>query len=537
MEPEMRYYDPFIKPLLDKPGSTYRHTQLTGAHAREYWNNYRKALDDPELVGDRPALDRHDPKLRKIDTDTLLIGNLWRRYKITHVANYADPAPLILQHMTYAAMTNEIFQRRGLVRMLWWAPEGLKSTALPNTVRGRKAFDAALSLGAKVTEVAGVKRVETTPMAHKSESARAPEMNTFIQNRVKREMAERGHKLPPGREQPLESPSVKGDEDPHVHNSILKITCKTVGDVEKAITELRNHAQHLRELLPKLRRGKGMAEDHNAEALDKIIQDNMRYEQAYQGLMSRSGTWQLHCSLEVRTRMMLILDMDARLVNVEANYAAVAEQFPKAKGLSACREKVMKLNEDITDAMQELCGAFSQNRISHMLDDIISVEATPPMMQRDRRAYEPLQAHIHEFWPHHGLTLLDVVPHEHDLSSPGIASRVDGARACQDLLRHMFSMAAHSVPSALERVAPNAAQDLIPLAPAVTDARKGGRMDPNKLMVRNLSQEMIQQLVLAFLDWPFKPSRGELALASGASEKGGVPDEGDEDDEVRGGDE
>ncbi|KAM0716013.1 hypothetical protein Q7P37_008527 [Cladosporium fusiforme] len=530
MEPEMRYYDPFIKPLLEKPGSTYRHTTLTGAHAREYWDNYRKALDDPELVSDRPALDRDDPKLRKLDTDVLLTGNLWRRYDITHKTNYAEHTQLILQHMTYAAMTNEIFQRSGLVRMLWWAPDSVKSQVFATNVRSRKTFDTALTMGATVTEVAGVERLEATKLQGKEQVKRVPEMDLSVQARVEREMAARGHEMPELREQVLDTWPAHGIIDPHVQNNIFNITCKTTEDLNTLLLDVRNHMLLLqKKVLPNIKRRR--INGHTPESLNRIIKDTVRHEQCYTGVMNRPQDPNLWCSPEVRTRAIVIMDLHCRIINLEANYAAVAESNPKDPSIPTFHKSITELNNYNSKMLEDFTGVSGRDSINLLLDDVISCEASPPTLERDRRPYEPLQAHSHEFWPNFDLTLLDLTPHERDLSSPGISSRVDGARDCQELLRHFLASPAVTAAAALDRLAPNGAQDLIPMAPAMSDARKGGRLDPTKVTVRMLTREMIDQLILAFLEWPFKPTRMELALARGAGEPVAVrEDDGDDED-------
>lgn len=526
MEPEMRYYDPFIKPLLDKPGSTYRHTQLVGAHAREYWDNYRKLLDDPDLVPDRPALDKSDPKLRKIDTDFLLTGNLWRNYEIVHKSNYTTHTQLLLQHMTYAALTNEIFQRSGLVRMLWWCSEAAKTHVFANNVRSRRTFDTALTMGADVTEVAGVERLEANEAQARTEGKRLPDMDSSILARVKRDMAGRGQEIPSHREMSLGNRQVKVDDDSYIHNSICNITCKTTDDLNAAILDLRNHIKVLEKILPKLKKSK--KNGHTQESLAKAIKDTVRYQQSYHSVMSRSKDIALITSEEVRTRMILILDLHLRLINLEANYAAVAESTPNDSTLAARHDEIREVDATCKELIDQYVGAHAERSLGVLIDDLASFDASPPTLQRDRRPYEPLQAHEHEFWPNSKATLLDIMPHERDLSAPDIASRIEGARTCQELLRHLFTTPAATVPASLDRLAPNAAQDLIPMAPAITDARKGGRMDPNKVTVRMLSQEMIEQLVVAFLEWPFRPTTLQMALASAGEGQGEAEEVGED---------
>ena len=127
-------------------------------------------------------------------------------------------------------------------------------------------------------------------------------------------------------------------------------------------------------------------------------------------------------------------------------------------------------------------------------------ESQPSTLHRDRRPYEPLQIQADEIWPQYELTLLDIVPSPRDLSAPGIADRREGTKLCQELLKHLYNSPKLPVPVALDRIAPNAAQDLIPEIPTITDARRGGRLDVSKMSVRMLTPEMVEELVKAFLE-------------------------------------
>ena len=94
-----------------------------------------------------------------------------------------------------------------------------------------------------------------------------------------------------------------------------------------------------------------------------------------------------------------------------------------------------------------------------------------------------------------------------------VASQSESAKVVQQLLKHLYIGVSLSVVHQLNRVAPNAGNDLPRLVPEITDARKGGRLDPVKVVVRMLSEEMIEGLCKAFLEWPFRPAMWQLALA------------------------
>lgn len=526
MEPEMRYYDRFLHPLLDKPGSTYRHSTLCGAHARSYWDNYKELLDDVTMVPDRPQLEVDDPKLRQLDTSILFTGNLWRKYPIQHMTRYVDHSTLILQHMTYAALTNAIFQRGGLVRMLWWAPDATKTYIFPANVRGKRGYDMNLQMGASITEVAGVSHLETSLRPSKMDSPRAPEMDAFVAGRVKREMAERRQVIPRGRKHPMALKPTTEEDDAHAHDSFFKTTCTTTDDLVLAIGEYREHLVATATVLESMRSRK--ASDNKSDLIKNLYERHVRYQQSKDAVRSRSKeykTFFTSCASEFRA--VVSMDTQLRLLNLEANYAAVSENNPDPKTLSALREKILSLNKSCDAWLEEHFSDSMTKKIHTLLDDLISLEAQPPIIPRDRRPYEPLRARSHEFWPQYDLTLLDLTPRLADLSSPGVADKVESAKACQEVIKIIYSSPALSLTTALERVAPNAANDLLPLVPEIMDARKGGRMDPGRMSVRMLSQEMMEGLIRAFMDWPFRPSSVDLALAQGEGETLGGDEDGD----------
>lgn len=520
MEPEMRYYDSFIKPLLDKPDSTYRHTKLVGAHAREYWDNYHTLLDDKDLVPDRPTRRADDPRLRKLDTSCLLTGNLWRRYPIQHRTAYSDHTALLLMHMSFAALTNSIFQRSGLVRQLWWAPDSAKVAVCPSTARAKKSFDLAVSMGATMTEVAGIACVETAKR-HKVESPRAASIDASVLGVVQRSMEKQGLTMPEGRQMQRALEAPPADEDIYTQDNIYATTCTTVRDLTAAVRSYTKHVETIKGLMPSLRSKKANAHG--------FVTKHVRYQQCID-LISHRSDYVFHNTEIGVARATIVLDMYARLLNLEANYAAVRDTKPKPEALLPLQDEIIALEKTVNEFIEAKLGNMLRGALKTVLDDLVTASAQPYLLQRDRRQYEPLQAHPHEFWPQYDVCLIDVMPKTTDLSAPDIANRVEGAKVSQALIKELFNTPKSALSVALDRVAPNAAQDLIPEVPELTDARKGGRLNPGSMTVRMLTPEMIEGLVRAFLEWPFRPSLVEMTLAQGdgvglGGEEGEVEDE------------
>lgn len=517
MEPEMSYYDAFVKPLLDQPGSTYRHTTLSGAHPRAYWDNYKLIFEDKDLVG-QPALPLDDPKLREINTNILLTGNLWRRYPIQHRASYVDASTLLLQHMTYAALTNDIFHRCGLVRQLWWAPDEKKQNFLPTSVRGKRSYDSGLAMGGSITEVAGVSRAESLQRAAAAETPRSAKMDAVVLGRVEHRMAEKGMEIPPGREMPKAMEAIKVEDDIHATDSIMATSCTTIDELRAAVEKFDTWLEFLQvEMVKDKLDAKGVRTMPTAERVEELLKKYLRYRQSVDVVESRRPWSSDFVANNMQyLRVVVLKDMEARLINLEAEYAAVRDTNPDPEALAACRDSIIASGKIVAHLNLRILSERRYRFARALTDDLISVEAQASNIHRDRRPYEPLQAKNEEFWPQYGLTLLDIMPDTRDLSAPGISDRREGTKVCQELLKYLFHSPKMPVTVALERVAPNAAQDLIPDVPAITDVRRGGRLNPGVLPVRMLTPEMVEGLVKAFLEWPFRPTLVELALAEDA---------------------
>lgn len=526
MEPEMLYYDAFMKPLLDQPGSTYRHTTLVGSHPREYWDNYRQIFEDKDLVG-QPALHHDDPKLREINTNILLTGNLWRKYPIQHKSSYVDSSTLLLQHMTWTALTNDIFHQSGLVRQLWWVPDEKKRSIFPTAVRGKRGYDSGLTMGASITEVAGISRIESCKRAANAESPRSAKMDAVMLGRVEHRMAENGLEIPPGRKMPKVMEAIKVEDDVHTTDSIMTTSCTTITKLKAAIKKFDTWLKNLQVQMVKDQldgRAKTMP---SPERIEELLKKYVRYRQSIDAVESRRPfSIDFIANSAQYVRVVVIKDMEARLINLEAEYAAVRDKDPDPEALAACRDAILASGKLVAHLNLKVLGERRRDNSGALIDDILSAESRPSTIHRDRRPYEPLQARAEEFWPQYELALLDITPDTRDLSAPGIANRREGTKICQELLKYLFHSPKMPVTVALERIAPNAAQDLIPEVPAITDARRGGRLDPGTMSVRMLTPEMVEGLVKAFLEWPFRPSTVELALAQDA----GVAQEDDETD-------
>ena len=500
MEPEERYIEPYVKPLLDQPGSTYRHTYLAGAHSKRYWDSYRQLYEDPSLLPPRPALPAGDPKLRQLDTSLLVIGNLERSYDNRRT----DTASLLLHQMPYNALSNELFQRSGLVRMLWWIPERLKHHVLPRSPFLRSPFSQGIEMGAEPTEVAGVKSVQDLQDAHAHSRRRAAIYNRMAIDDVAKRMQAAGMSAPKGREL-LGVDHDKGVEvTEDSHKSPLHPTATTIAELEADISKVKDRLARIQECCHN-RRLRGAAKLLETLEYPQCIPMLERYIEKSKLPLDRGP---------------LLMDLSLRILNLEASYKdledSTASDTTSRSALEALKPAILHLD----DATQDFATFFSHHQgeaLHDLNEEQLAFYTTPPLTPFSRRAYEPLKLSEKDFFPpSNNLALLDLTPKTRDLSVPDLADSREGVRVCAEMLRALYATRNRGVVDALNGFAVNAGNDLVPMVPAISDVRRGGRLNPNRVRAKMLSEEMVEGLVKAFFEWPFRPQTWELSVVDAA---------------------
>jgi mitochondrial transcription factor 1 len=523
MEPDTRYVETFIRPLLDAPGSTYRHTTLTGAHPRSYWSSYLQLQQDPALFPSRPALPVGDPKRRQLDTSVLVIGNLARRYNARRVRQKVEFVPLILRQMANAAMTNGLLHQAGLVRMLWWVPDHFKAQTISASFLNRGALTLNIDAGAQLAEVAGVEPLERIIDATRSNwtmRKRLVSAEVASDNATWARMRESGLSVPKGREiLPRASAALNPEVDAV---SPFQNADREPAELEQAIKVLQERIKDLSTSMFMKPKRPGQKE------IVKAVND-LKYPQSI--IIGRDGATKAK-NLRVREiRVCVAVDLVLQVLNLEANLKNLEDRQVDGSTTQQLTEKLVLLDQTVDQNIVETLTPDSIGEIADLVDHQVSSFTTPPLLSIDRRPYMALKAEETDFWPRNGLALLDMTPHPTDFSVPDLANNNEGAKLCAELLKHLMSHKTKSLKWALDLIAPNAGRDLTAAVPEIRDARFGGRLNPEKVRVRMLNEAMLRGLARAYMEWPFKPESWELALTSGESEMFGSISESEEKEE------
>ncbi|KAF2717361.1 S-adenosyl-L-methionine-dependent methyltransferase [Polychaeton citri CBS 116435] len=515
MEPEIKY-KPFLERLVDKQDSAYRLTELSGANSTQYWNNYRTIFRDPDLwPGSIESLPLDDPKRREVNPEILLTGNLQRRYPTISTKDLERLPFLVLSHMAYGAFTNELIHRYGRVRQLWWVPSQIKAALFAHEAgdHALSTWSTGISLSTQITEVAGSNMLErpkeTLPRFRRRNVLQTRMSYDLVQQR----MEEQHMQMPNGRSMiPLNErrdlSRIKIDPESPLSTHLCKL-----GDLDREVEA----AVARFDKMKTLPRSTSNAKDKNlwAELSETIVFPQL--EGHLIPMRERNMAASAYLSLSVKADLML------RIIRLEANYDAYNAANPGHPN-GDIRDVIVQLNKDYMQWIYEETPA-TQAMIE---DKIVAAEIhswlPSPMFSQDRRRYEAFRISDKEVYPRVPMMLLDCLPTNRNMDIPDLAEPHEVVTVMRMIVSVLYESTMSRVPAALDRLAPGAAQDLIPMAPDLTDPTKGGRWDPNSMRVKHLTIDMIEQLVKAWFEWPFRPPTEEL-MGMGNSEEADIDEE------------
>ena len=510
MEPDRKYYEPFIKPLLHGQDSTYKHTKLSGGHPTEYWSTYNKIFND-ELLPKREPLESNDARLRQNDTSLLFTGNLYRKYADTkQTENAVQYSTMIFNHMAQAAQANNMFHAFGLVRMLFWVPEDTMYRVHATRLSERKGLNLPLELSVDTIKITGTDEILTHPKSRQSTGLPRPSrIEDKSSDRTVKEMHEHQIEIP-------------ADRQCEGHKSALERRHMSIthGDSDArnpSLSELDDAILFIGRELDIIAKLTG-----TYKAMRVPLTKKKAYPTPYALPKDMSPVLlQSH-----KNRAGPFVDLTFRQRQAEMDYALLAPTL-KESDRECRKESLLKTAAQLRTLMATVFEPLRRLAVSDYIEEMIGLEYNPPLIPHDRRPYESLVARAQEFYPAQLLCLIDAFPRSQNLASD-ITSAVEGNQVSRDLAKHLMAKSRNSLPEALDRIAPNAARDLIAATPILRDPLRGGRLDPKDLPVRMLTRDMFHALVVSFLEWPFRPSTAELA-DTGEAQSDHVDEEDDDE--------
>lgn len=449
MEPDEALYAPFLESLSSKPGATV--IPKSGL----VWKDLREVLSS--LPEQNPRGRNGAPPERN---DTLLVTANLSFYPKTKTT------ALYLFQLISAIRAGTLFQRYGLVRMLIWArPEDIRTTILPAAVqlRGRPAVEAEVACE-WIDEVAGPDGQDEALQAsvYRSKKSGGPRHHALeLQSayRVLQRLREKGISVPKGRE-----------------TEFLR-EAKRIRATPEVLAE--------RVLVP------GAALPYAAE-LGEL-------ERGYGVGEFKRGSVEYKRLLTLRHRQTNDTKQAGSFVELLKGYDALARMRREGAPAEEVHAAEKAWNDKIDGLNPHALSTFRLVR-----DNLHLFRQEPPALHWDRRNLEPLAVNPREFFPNVGCSLLDVQP-----KAPGaaISGDAEGARVLDLLIKVMLRNSTVGVSERLDDVWPDAAEGIMEGCPSLRDPVKGGGGEGShaEVCVRALNAGQWEEIVGAWLKWPFRP--------------------------------
>ena len=473
LEPDRGLYEPILKPLLDAPNSKYVFIPKSGV----VWGHLEKVLSKQYLPEQDP-LTQGDPRLEQPNNTLLFIANLgYHPRKL--FAGFPSLTTLVLHQLLSSVQTNSLFQRYGLVRMLIWVGDDERRTILPKTVTFRRKSSIEAEIACEsITEVAS----STKPLTL---WRRAEELDIKTANKVVKKMKDSGIVTPEQRQ------SLELEE-------VLETEAKDVDEPEEQALKYRYE------------------------------KDLLELEAAVGPKGELGGTREdLQRLRDLQYRKRADDKRADRLLHVCNEYDKIVE-LQKELYNASDKEKVVLVKKELDERCQLWTNTFDdlpeeyQANVQHAVDDRQCADLPEPTLLWDRRLYEPLKVYPEDFFPTYEMALLDFQPRA---TWPIFReNKQEHLEIFEYMTSQLLILPTQSIKRGFTALWPGVFEWLIAECPSITNPNKGGNMNPELMTVRRLTQDMLKEMVEAWVRWPLKPTRFELMarMGSGTYDPDGV---------------
>ena len=451
LEPEFGRYSAFLRPLIEKDGSRYKHMNSNPMDWSAYSQIFEKGIIP--RFGRENGLDAKDSVQK---TPILVLANTPNKIKTGGLSL----ARYLVSGFCSIVPRHEIVNSIGPVKMLVWLADDEKHKLLPRSVSDRDTYSISIDLASNVSELAG------SGMSS-GRFWRDPHLEVESALSVCSRMHDAGLKLPD-----------------HRKNLTLRAALNQFRNGTKKRTNRQSfpHLVKLRKL------------EERAITLEREAQVSKSAPKAKLLSLKRKVT-RLKQTLSIQDE---VVDELEQVHHLETKLAKILASEDERKAIKSDLERIhVKLSDQ--------CSKISKAYLSPLLarsDDRIAFTMNPPILQWDQREIEPLLLQDNEVAPPKNLALLNITP-----KTTFDHFRAGSKQFRATFIRDLFNNPSYSIVRALDNVAPAAAANLVPLIPSLHDPAHGGRMNLEDLRVRMLNPDLVNDIATAFMNWPFRPEK------------------------------
>ena len=498
LEPNPDRFKSFLDPLLNAPGSKYTLVQKDTNDLKSY-----KEIIDEDVFPNQKRVDPEDDSGQKLNTTLLVTGMLVWDPKLPGMA-FDSMAKQLYNLFSSAIRTNDLFHAYGRVRTLFWVSADDFRSVLAESTGSFQKNNRLLEMTQDMELVVTAARV--TRGMGKASSGREPQYDIENTVRALQRGRENGMILPAHREDKIqqiaaEIEEISGgtgrSEGTWLHEFLLKKHREgnsPTGLLSDALFEHVDIEKALQEKFPDVDlnavgNAKGTVKKVKSFWKDRPDHPGRAEVEAYS--LTKSADRALIAKKE---HMEAVADVGEDLYNVECRCL----RTPPGPERDALLKEIADLEAKWDKLISKLPANYKVAPLAN-LDDRMSLRSQPhPRLLWDRRPFEPLTMSSDEAWPPNRLALISTTPFPRP-----VGQTLDWYEWVQDFVYALYTVSSQPLPEALDKMQHGASQ-IMDSCPSLRDPEKGGRMNLRHLRVRMLTPEMIEELVTAYRDWPFK---------------------------------
>ena len=478
IEPDADMYRPVLDSLLNAPDSRYTHVQKSGL----VWPHLQTILS-PQYLPEQHKPAREDPKLEEKNNTLLVLVNLGF-WPMKGYRGFNSMAQLVLYQFMTASRTRSLFQRYGRVRFLVWTNDDEKHIVMPRDILSRKKSSAEIEIAFE----------EVNEVASSTIDKAVYQRRTFAEEEalgrlVVERMSKAGYTTPQGRESVL----------------LQQLQGKLPPTEPRPWAASKQQLDLVKETQEKFDSGKAQV------FMDSPQSGKKMHTPEYRKLAKMLIMVKYHVNRMQKARS--IFERYVKLIHL---HKQIVDQKKTGADVTVLQRD---LQEGMTEWEIELSSSSidTQSITNSLVDDYRATSPELPLLNYDRRKYEPLLVRDDEFFPAQPLCLLDFQPAANwalitDQNSQGGAHR----DALEYIVGTFFTTPAQSVNATLKSLWPGAHEWIVDRCPSLKDPSKGGAVDLDTLRARSVTREMFKEILEAWSTWPFRPSRHELISKLGS---------------------
>lgn len=477
-------YLPFLKPLLDAPGSRY--------DLRD-WSGWLPWTTEPYLS---------EGLFPELPSTTLSEG---RNESLLLIANVGEllrtrPRGPLTSHVRLFHYLNNIklkqnFQTHGSVRLLLWMQDSEKRAILPRTVSQRRKLSLEAEMSCHIEEIVG-------GPASQISQRREDILDIKSSRQVAEAMAKQNIRIPFERQDEAQK---------LVDENLLSAHGDQIALIETTLKIASTHrAWHtdLEQMKEDFRHGRfSEFEDRITQAADakltagKSEKSKIKATRTpeYRKLRELQRVFDGQIKTNEQINSFLRQDELIKCLESDTNNQTLDEVQRQRK-----TKEFRRLSEDLKRSLEKV-PKIVREAFWYISDNRRAFNQNPPLLMWDCRTAEPLIAREDEFYNATSLALLDFQPW---VSDPFPMSSTESS-IFQILAGALLSNGCNNI-FYLNSIAPGASEAIAAKVPALRDSSRGGRQDLWELRTRCFTPDMFYGITKAWEAWPFKLPLTEL---------------------------